>query len=360
MSSHPRWKQILVVLMTCLVSASIAHTQRGNQLAYVTPDGIVLYDLATNTTDLLTDEYHAIGTLRWSPDGEQLAFSAQHDAREYLYIMDIDTRAVTRLVGDIESLVAWMPDGERLLFTRGTEPPHSDIYAVTLDDGAEQILVEDAITAKYPGPFLSPDGEQLVFYSEIDRLDVDTFLISSPNLIGLNPATPDEMALFLPDFTNSLGLVDGLTWTPDRSHLALIGLHNAGWLVHIAPAGELPRSISSGFRLISLTTPAWHPEGTRLAFFDETFVSGCLVTVNPQGEQRREMTCSDDSQFGPDLAWSPDGAFLLYTKSVLTSSSSDDPVQSVRLVDVDRGLDIPLRDISPDARLFTWRPVTNR
>jgi len=327
--------------------------QDAQQLAYATPNGIELYDLSANVTQTLVDGYGSIWELSWSPDGDQLAFTADDDGERRLHILSMDTHNVTQLKSDVERLVGWMPGGEQLLFTRAAVPPKSDIYAIDINTQAERLLVEDVLTEDYPEPFLRPDGEQLVFYSEIDRLSIDPSFTYSPNLLTVDPTAIDGMTLFLPEFTSTLGMIDGITWTRDSQHIAFWGNYNAGWRAHVAPIGGDPQIISGNFQFQRPTAPAWHPEGTRLAFIDSrsNSLAECLVTVSSSGIQRRELLCLENGRFGPHLAWSPDSETLLYS-----STSRIGPfVMSVHIIDVQRRIDIPLR-LNPDARAFAWRP----
>ena len=344
-------RSVFVLIVACL--GLMVGAQNARQLAYATPNSIELYDISANATETLVDDAGSIWELLWSPDGERLVFTADRGGERRLYLLSMDTKDVIQLTKDVERLIGWMPDSERLLFTRAVVPTQSDIYVVGVDTQVERLLVEDVLSEGYPGPFLRPDGEQLVFYSEIGRLSIDTDLIRSPNLLTVSPADPEDTALFLLEFTSTFGRLDSITWTQDSEHIAFLGNYNAGWRAHVAPIGGDPQIISGDFQLQKPIAPAWHPEGTRLAFIDSrsNSLSECLVSVSPSGAQRQELVCLENGRFGPHLAWSPDGKILLYS-----STSRIGPfVMAVHMMDVQRRIDIPLR-LHPDARAFAWRP----
>jgi serine/threonine protein kinase len=57
----------------------------------------------------------------WSPDGGRIAFASLRDGRKEIYLLNVDSGAVTRLTistGDVENTQpAWSPDGTRITYT---------------------------------------------------------------------------------------------------------------------------------------------------------------------------------------------------------------------------------------------------
>ena len=65
----------------------------------------------------------AFGGMRWSPDGQKIAFTAWSDAptgSSDVYVMNADGSGKERLTSDPrwEGGVAWSPDGQKIAFTR--------------------------------------------------------------------------------------------------------------------------------------------------------------------------------------------------------------------------------------------------
>lgn len=106
----------------------------GAHIAFVEPrGGVWLVDLRRGTQGQLTadslivDEIGIDGSipfaqlLVWSPDGEQIAFSAQDTGGQYLYLIDADGERIRRLsnFGREDGWPVWSPDGERVAFVSG-------------------------------------------------------------------------------------------------------------------------------------------------------------------------------------------------------------------------------------------------
>lgn len=112
----------------------------------------------------------------WSPDGRNLAYSAESGATRHIFVRDFESgaeRQLTRGPHD-DSQPAWSPDGQTLLFVRGRqagsrlEPgdvfgPYDyagsiggDVWSIELATGRERWLIENAYN---PAP--APDGTQL-------------------------------------------------------------------------------------------------------------------------------------------------------------------------------------------------------
>ncbi len=100
-------------------------------LAFVTKSGendaIHLYDVEQQhlVTSLHFNDLTAIGSPSWSPDGKQLAFTANdRSGSSDLYIWNTEKEQLTRLTNDIydDRDPAWSPRGDKILFTSDRTP----------------------------------------------------------------------------------------------------------------------------------------------------------------------------------------------------------------------------------------------
>ena len=79
-------------------------------------------------------------TPRWSPDGKRIAFLANRDGAQQLYVADADgggVKKVTSLHAGAQAPFVWSPDGTRIAFV-------SDVYPECADEACNKKKAEDA------------------------------------------------------------------------------------------------------------------------------------------------------------------------------------------------------------------------
>ena len=113
---------------------------------------LMLMDVATRHRRNLTWERRGLGSPRWSPQGDRIAFLALakngKEAREQIYIMRLDggdPRQVTAAAEGIQNY-GWSPDGSRVAFITPDENPnkkkiehHLDAFEVASNDYLHQV-----------------------------------------------------------------------------------------------------------------------------------------------------------------------------------------------------------------------------
>lgn len=102
----------------------------------------------------------------FSPDGKLLAFSAQRDGRDVLYIMDVARRkTIKRFDVGLEWVTSpsWSPDGKQIAVS-GTSSGLTDLYVIDYETSALRRLTNDKNGDMQPA--WSPDGQQLAFTTE--------------------------------------------------------------------------------------------------------------------------------------------------------------------------------------------------
>jgi Tol biopolymer transport system component len=102
----------------------------------------------------------------FSPDGKLLAFSAQREGRDILYVMDVEKRrTVKRFDMGLEWVMSpsWSPDGKQIVVS-GTTSGLSDLYVIDYDKSALRRLTNDKNGDLQPS--WSPDGQQIAFATE--------------------------------------------------------------------------------------------------------------------------------------------------------------------------------------------------
>ena len=99
---------------------------------------------------------------RFSPDGQRVIFSLQRGANSNLFVMDLRSKATTRLTDNavIDTAPSYSPDGQRICFEsdRGGK---QQIYVMAASGGsAQRISFGDG---SYSTPVWSPRGDYIAF-----------------------------------------------------------------------------------------------------------------------------------------------------------------------------------------------------
>ncbi|MGZ9164121.1 MAG: protein kinase domain-containing protein, partial [Anaerolineales bacterium] len=102
----------------------------------------------------------------WSPDGKRIAFTSVRDGNKQIYVLDVNSLAVTRLTNanpDIESSQpAWSPDGKLITYMVKRVSTYQ-VWAMT-DTGQENVQLARNGQALWDFlPVWSPDGKTIFF-----------------------------------------------------------------------------------------------------------------------------------------------------------------------------------------------------
>jgi Omp85 superfamily domain/WD40-like Beta Propeller Repeat len=219
-------------------------------------DVLYLMDVATaNVRARLDLPIDAVWSPVWSPDDKQIAFSGSHGGISDLYIVNADGKGLRQLTNDLygDLQPAWSPDGRRIAFAtdRG---PETDLSVLKFSKW--RIAVMDAQTGAIevlPGqaglnlnPQWSPDGAELAFIS--DRTGI-------PNVFLYDFATRQHYQI-----TNVLGGVSAITeyspaisWARGADRMAFTYFEKGDYTVW---AFDNPRGLKK---------TAFQPTGTNLA-----------------------------------------------------------------------------------------------
>lgn len=213
-------------------------------------------------------------------------------------------RPLTATADLLEGAPTWSPDHQQLA-VQGFWQSSAGLFLLDVGPGsvAPQALAAGAATGQSDGePTWSPDGSRLAFVS--DRTGRRSLFVINRDGRGLasldtgNTAGEDE---------------GGPDWSPDGRQIVF----------HRFASGEPFANIfvvdSQGGAARPLTTlrarniePAWSPDGTRIAFMsDRDDGEFELYVMRADGREQIRLTRNG---FPDELpAWSPNGAWLVYT-----------------------------------------------
>ena len=102
----------------------------------------------------------------WSPDGKRIAFASLRDGRKEIYVLTIETGAVTRLTnstGDVEnSQPSWSPLGNQIVYTVKRVGAYQVWSMSDTGQGSVQIIRSGQQLWDF-APVWMPDGETILF-----------------------------------------------------------------------------------------------------------------------------------------------------------------------------------------------------
>jgi serine/threonine-protein kinase len=168
---------------------------------------------------------------------------------------------VTHLTRDptLELDPALSPDGRAIAYAAG--PPGDMRIYVRQIDGGRPIAIAEALHEHQRWPQWSPDGARIVF--QVGHAERENDVRTRPNGIYLVPAL-----------------------------------------------GGAPRPLVQD-SVWSAITPAWSPDGSRIAFVRAAGVIGTAIqTISAEGGEPRMLADSADEPH--ELRWSPDGSMIAY------------------------------------------------
>jgi DNA-binding SARP family transcriptional activator len=197
------------------------------------PPQICLTDYRAGRRVQITDDlaFDAICGLAWSPDGQQIVFSANPPGRtSRLYVINVDGSGLRQLTGGETPVIgpAWSPDGQWIVFTRG------DVLWLVHPDGSGAHILLAVSDFRLGGAVWSPDSQCIAFLQESireDSLHEEVWVVdqdgTAPRQIYAFERSEDEGAF--------------LGWSPDGRHVGCFLLGPDGsttLLIDVDGSGE--------------------------------------------------------------------------------------------------------------------------
>lgn len=229
----------------------------------------------------------------------RIAFASDRDGNFEIFPMRADGTHQTRLTTNaaFDGEPDWSPDGSRIAFTSDRHGG-LEIYTMDAAGGSALRLTDNALADSLPA--WSPVGSQIVFTSVPDAWQTNLAIVSA--LGGSPPTALVGSGMFhysSPDWSANGRIVCSYYRFP----------------------GPIPHILSmkaDGTDGVSLTSdvnysdysPAWSPDGTKVAFYSERDGNVDIYVMKADGSDVKRLTTDPDPDRDP--AWSPCGAWIAF------------------------------------------------
>jgi dipeptidyl aminopeptidase/acylaminoacyl peptidase len=240
-----------------------------------------------------------------APDGRTVAVAWNQSGQWELYLLAFDGQEAPRqitpaTVPDSKIAPSWSPDGRRLAYIQDHDGDERyDIYIYDLESGQHCNVTPDTPEYLAPGFDWSPDGARLVVSATREgRFGIWTLPVAGGEWTRISNHSHSD---------------DEPRWSPRGDLIAFVantaGQHYSLFLAR-PDGGEVREARLPGGAQLFAQSPAWSPDGTRLAFVGgprDTVDIGIyhVATGAIDWVEQGQHECAAPS-------WSPDGARLAY------------------------------------------------
>ncbi len=256
-----------------------------------------------------------------TPGFTELLVSMDRDGQQDIALLSVADGAITWLTDDPagDGQPAWSPDGQQIVFfsERDSDAPGlMGIYLMSRDGGNQRLLPDSEGASGHVRAAWSPDG------TRIGYVRPSSLVRSGGDEVCIHPVVGGQVMCYSPG-----GLVRGeLTWSPDGTRLAALGLFGEDPMIMDRPREiilVLDNSSSLGSPWLTRLEaplgplcPLWSPAEDRLAYTAYASPGWSVFVSGLDGTDPREVGRVPETQNCEYMkAWSPDGGWIAHSLS---------------------------------------------
>jgi hypothetical protein len=216
--------------------SGLAWSHDNNKIAFIAnkndKDFLTIVDVITRKmTKRLFLPYDVIHSPSWSPDDKQLAFIGLKDGKSDIFTLNVSDDSITQVTSDIdeEQSVSWHPTEAKLAYSAERNGRYK---LMILDMQTRNIQQVTYGSQNDISPSWSPDGKKIIFCSDANGV----YDVYSTDISNLDPTSKTANVV---KHTNILTGCSSPIFSPDQKNLALSIFHDYKSDVYIIKASEL-------------------------------------------------------------------------------------------------------------------------
>lgn len=234
-----------------------------------------------------------------APKTAKIAFSSNRDGAWDIFMMNPDGSKQVNLTRDHANNFSptWSPTGEHILFVSERGGP-ADLYLMDADGSNVRPVFRKK--ARRIEPTWSPDGQMIAYHSETPRWSI--------RIAAVHGINSKQIAVADPRGGNP-------SWSADGNEIAFVDNIGGSRRIRIVKVRSGAIRTFLPHQSPWMYTPAWAPEGDRLAFSWYKWGIGgkeAIYVAERDGRNLKQIGKAELGTFSP--AWAPEGDSLVYVE----------------------------------------------
>ena len=247
----------LAWVLIALLGLAVGHMLREDEISFSAKNvgnGFSVYVMSPNRHLVRRLTYGIYDVqFTWSPDGQSIAVTTEHDNAPDIYVMDMNGRnsAFLDRTSQNKYSPAWSPDGHSVAYVSSRSPGSTRLAITNVETGSTRYFAHE--NHFISNPTWSPDGKHIVFVSQF------TDEVSSV-LYNLDVASEKISAL-----TTVPGYDMYAIWSPNNRYLLYVQVQPKAAL-YILDNQTRQTTLLDANNINTYDTPDWSPNSRSILF----------------------------------------------------------------------------------------------